>query len=329
MILEIHASSIYPDLKKPSSPDDFERWDKEFTAYMRPYSDLVDKLMDCNNYDFGSRMFMDVGIVGSKKFHYFLEKSILLNGHNFYMKVNLYKSENKDISAFILKSNKEFPLSYDCTKLLSDKDVPFLNPLAEYPIKIMKKLRLKTFKKIRSDRIYEDSNGFIISDELASKFKEDSLSGYELTPVKDCRGKKEHNNMYCLTANNILEPSEKNILRYEGKNFYTGEKTLPYEGTMIYTEKILEKIKDFNYSCEATERESSRTDMIVSKKFKEYCEKEQIKGIDFIPIITKESELYSEYIRLVKKLCKDLIESNPKHRIGFAKIDPKDILDKL
>jgi len=329
LILELAASSITPTLKKPSSPDDFDRWDKEFTSYMKPYNNLVDKLLDCNYYDFGSRMFMDVGIVGSEKFYYFLDNAKELNGHKLYFYPMLEKKENDYINAYIMRGAKDFPLTYDCSKLSSDEDVSFFNPSDEYPIKIMKELRLKTFKKIRDDRIYEDSNGFIISAELAKKFTEVSLSGYELTPVKDCKSKNNHENMYCLTAMNILQPSEKNIFQYEGRNFYTGEKTLPYEGTMIYKEKALEKIKDFNYPCEATHRETSRTDMIVSKKFKEFCEQENIKGVDFIPVFIKDCDLYYEYIELVTNLCKELIESNPKHKIGYAKINPCDILEKL
>ena len=328
MIIELSASSITPTLRKPSSAKDFERWDKEFITYMKPYNDLVDKLMDCNNYDFGSRMFMDVGIVGDGKFYYFLDKAKELNGHKFYFYPMLEGKENDYVNAYIMNGTQDFPSTYHCGRHLKYETFPFVNPNLSYPIRIIDKLELKTFKKIKDDRVYAHNDGFIISSVLAKKFKKENFTGYKLTPIKDCRGKKEHDNMYCLTATNILSSSEKNILRYEWQEKDEENKTLPYEGTLVYDEKSLQNIKSFNYSSEATKRDST-TDMIVNKEFKEFCEKEQIKGIDFIPIITKESELYSEYIQLVKKLCKNLIKSNPKHRIGYSKIDPINILETL
>ncbi|MCF6244542.1 MAG: hypothetical protein L3J43_05855 [Sulfurovum sp.] len=328
MIIELSVSAITPTLRKPSSPKDFERWDKEFTTYMKPYNDLGDELMTCKEYDFEGWMFMDVGILGDGKFYYFLDKAKKLNGHKFYFYPMLEKKENDCVNAYIMNGAQDFPSTYHCGKHLKYEAFPFVDSNVSYPIRVINKLELKTFKKIRDDRVYVHNDGFIISSILAKKFKKEKFTGYKLTPVKDCRGKKEHNNMHCLTATNILEPSEKNILRYEWQEKDEENKTLPYEGTLVYDEKSLQNIKSFNYPCEATKRDST-TDMIVNKEFKEFCEKEQIKGIDFIPIITKESELYGEYVQLVKSLCKDLIESNPKHRIGYSKIDPINILETL
>ena len=303
MILEISTSSIHPDLKKPSSPDDFDRWDKEFTAYMRPYNDLVDKLMDCNNYNFGCRMFMDVGIVGDEKFYYFLDKAKELNGYKFYFYPMLEGKENDYVNAYIMNGTQDFPTTYHCDRHLKYESFPFIDCNVPYPIRVIDKLELRTFKKIRDDRVYVHSDGFIISSVLAKKFKKENFTGYKLNPIKDCRGKKEHDNMYCLTATNILSSSEKNILRYEWQEKNEENKTLPYEGTLVYDEKSLQNIKSFNYPCEATKRDAI-SDMIVNKKFKEFCEKEKIKGVDFVPIFTKESELYSEYIQLVKNYVK-------------------------
>lgn len=328
MIIELTGSFLDPILKKPSPPDDFERWDREFREYMQPYNQLEDELMDCIDYDFGSRMFMDIGTLGSDQFHYFLDKAKELNGHQLYHYPMLEKEEKDYVDAYIMEGAKDFPSTYHCGRHLKYEEFPFVDASVPYPIRIIDKLELKTFKKIRDDRIYVHNDGFIVSGKLAKKFKEAELTGYELTHVKDCRGKKEHDNMYCLIATNILSPSEKNILRYEWQEKNEENKTLPYEGTLIYGEKALQSIKDFNYPCEATRRDA-RTEMIVSKRFKEFCEKEKVTGVDFIPVLTKESELYHEYVKLVKELCKDLVMSNSKHRIGYSKINPADILNSL
>lgn len=327
MILEINVSVIYPEIKNPSSPDDFDRWEKEFNKLMEPYNELDKKLKQHPVYSF-SGMFMYLEHYRSDMFYYFLEQAKELNGHQFHFKVYLEKDEKNEIDAFIMKANKDFPLTYDCTNLLSSNDVPFFNPEFQYPIRIVKELRLKKFTKINANRIYEDSNGFIVSSELANRFKETNLTGYEIISVKDCGGRKEQDNMYCLIAENILPSSEKNILRYEWQEKGEQNITLPYNGTLIYREEAFQNIKDFNYPCEATHRDG-RTDMIVSRKFKEFCEKENIKGVDFIPVFTKESQLYQEYVTLVKELCKDLIKSNPKNKIGYSNIDPIDIIYSL
>ena len=325
MIIELSASAITPTFKKPSSAKDFEEWEKKFTAYMKPHNDLLDKLMDSNNYDFGSRMSIDVGKVFDEKFYYFLDKVKELNGYQFYFYPILEDEEYNYIDAYIMNGAQDFPSTYHCGKHLKYDDFPFVDTNVSYPVRIINKLQIKTFKKIKDDRIYAHNDGFIVSSVLAKELRKEKFSGYKLTPVKDCREKKEHDNVYTLTATNILPSSEKNILRYEWQEKDEKNKTLLYEGTLIYKEESLQYIQDFNYPCEATYRDST-TDMIVSKKFKEFCEKEKITGVDFIPIFTKESELYAKYIGLVKKLCQDLTESNIKHRIGYAKIDPNDIL---
>jgi len=324
MKLIINVSPIIDVLPKPKFESEFYQWYQDFQELTKPYNDLADALEKHPIYDFyGS--FMCLEYSNSDMFYYFLDQSKKLNGHQFFIKIKLMENEVKKINTFIMTPNKDFPTTYFCNKPISNKDVSFFNPLDKYPIKIIKYIRTKAFKKIRNDTIYKD-DGFIISDELVKKFKDASLNGYELTPVSDCRGKKNHANMFALTARNILPSSEKNILRYECNE--DNIKSLGYEGTLTYTEENLTNLKDFNYPCEATNRDGT-TELIVSKRFKEFCEKEKIKGVDFIPIFEKESEPYNEYIELVKNLCQDLIDSNPKHRIGYSKINPMMILKDL
>lgn len=327
MILQLSASPIYPVLPKPKSPDDFEKWDREFTKYMKPYNDLEDELMDSKKYDFGSRMFMNLGHSESEQFYYFLNKSKALNGHKFYFYPKLEKGEEKFVYAYIMEPTQGVPEKYWCNDFQNYNSV-FLNINSKYPVKAIKELRLRKFTTIKNNTIYYD-NTFIISQALMQKFNRKNFTGLQLNPIKNCSNKKAYENMYSILPDSILPSSCVNILRSDWQDPKNPDnKALLYEGTLIYTKDALSKLKSFNYPCEATKRDST-ADIIVSKEFKEFCESEKIKGIDFIPIFTKESKLFEEYVGLVKKLCNNLIESNPKHVIGYSKIDPQDILDKL
>ena len=326
MTLEIIASKIMPKLQKPKSELDMEYWYQKFIAYTKQYDNIEEELLACTKFDFGARLSMSVGEYGSEQFYFFLDKVKKTNGYKFYFYPKLDEHEDRLIKAYIMIGASEFPNKYHCGFHQNYDNFPIQDQDCPYPAKIVNKIQIKTFSKISDKKIYSHNDGFVVSSNLAEKILDHFSDSCCLAPVMDCKDKKKHNNMHLLISNNMLPLSSKDALRFEYE--YEGNKALLYEGTIIYEKKSLEFLKSFNYTCETANR-SFTPDMIISKKFKVFCEKEKIKGVHFLPILEKETELYRKYYELVIAMCNNLIASNSKHRIGFGEINPKIILEAL
>lgn len=323
MKLIIHWSGILDGLSRPKSKFELESWLQKFQKYSEPYN-IFEKMIKSDPV-YAKCKKIEYGHNNKECFQYLLNKTKHTVGLRFFFNPILETDEEKEVKAYIMESNREFPYSYECNKNFTGSDGFYIETSDKYPIKMINDIRLKSFRTIHAKRIYRSLNGFLVSSQLGSELKS-MFSGIELLEIKNCSGKKIHDNLKYVVSTSILPPSERNILRYEQEGEDPKYKALGYNGTLIYNKDSFKKMKDCNYTCEAIHSDS-KPEFIVSRKYKQFCEEEQISGVMFRPVFEKGSRLYSEFSKLVREFCAELSMCNEKHVVGKSSVNPLDILN--
>lgn len=245
--------------------------------------------------------------------------------------LELTKKEMDNQKAFTFRSRSVVSDKNDIgyskkTKDLFDDSQFCYNPQDKFPVHAYKKCGIKGTIKMQPDYFKTSESGVIdlaVFSKVKKLLEDNDISGCHFENVENIK-KEKIEDFFCMTSENLME-SEFIFDSLCKENQYSECKRVLHEGAFVYPKGVLDAIKDFSYTREATS--GCKGTIIVSQKFRQLYLKEKLKGGAFDNVFEVGTESFEWYNQTISELANDLMKYNSEHVVGqLNKVNPSTLL---
>ncbi len=146
---------------------------------------------------------------------------------------------------------------------------------------------------------------YVIGSGVARAFQKAKLSGLSLLSVRNSKTGAPHEGFSQIFSDSILKPAVIDCSVERIKSQFPSENGhLRHMGCLSYTAANLEGTTDFSRTAEPWGGWHGWPLWVVRAKVKELFTKEKLRGWAFGPVLTTNTDLYSDYLRQWERLCR-------------------------
>ena len=237
-----------------------------------------------------------------------IELSANTSGMHVFTMVELSNKELKEIAYFEVSARSMLKLP-DFAQKKNDEYMecqPFVQTSDETKIKFRRRIYLGAkLPKPNMIACTEYNEGYMCSSDVSNIFLVGGLTGYKEYPVYSAKSGEVIDGYSLIGAENVLPPLEEDITIITMDNSPPNDIYYNRRGLTSYAANAFDQFCDFNLTAESYSENDSGL-LVVSSTVKNICKEQRIKGIAFLPILDRSTELYNEYIDRFSKFQKRL-----------------------